>query len=253
MTTSFVVNGIPDCTQRGPEKEGPCSRARHPECPESPNLLRQLGDQGAPEGAFYFYPRNGDRASQDVCVAVRPSGTEMELQRFAMLVSPEDSRPTTTVERSPTGSRKGNPIENAPVSIFAPKPFSAFLRPPPGGADLYLPPMGPRKGLGVAPRNTSNETHPHLTPALLTCVSGGDWGERWSTEVVACEGRGTGFWGSSETVDSVALGHGVMEIQKGAPLATRNQGRHQVRKKPEERPRKSTPGHCGVDQITARG
>ena len=94
---------------------------------------------------------------------------------------------------------------------------------------MYLHPMGPRKGLGVAPRNTSNETQPHLTPALLTCVSGVDWGEGWSTEVVACEGRGAGFWGSSETVDSVALGRGVMEIEKGAPSATQNQGRNQER------------------------
>ena len=166
MTTSSVLNGIPDCPQRGPEKEGPWSRARRPECPEFPNLLRQLGDQGAPEGVFY--PRNEDRASQDVCVAVRPSGTEMELQRSAMSVSTEDSRPTMTVEPSPRESRKKNPIEKAPVSIFAPKPPSAFLRPAPVGADLYLTPMAPRKGLGVAPRDPLNETRPHLTPALPT-------------------------------------------------------------------------------------
>ena len=49
MTTSSVVNGIPDGPQRGPEKEGPWSRAGRPGSPEFRKLPRQLGDQGAPE------------------------------------------------------------------------------------------------------------------------------------------------------------------------------------------------------------
>ena len=166
MTTSSVVNGIPDCPQRGPEKEGPWSRARRPECPEAPNLLRQLGDQGAGEGAFY--PRNGDRASQDVCVAVRPSGPEMELQRSAMPRSPEDSRPTTTVEPSPTGSRKENPMEKTPVSIFAPKPLSAFLRPPLGGGGFVPPSHGSQKGTRGEWVNGVNESRKAQTRAGRT-------------------------------------------------------------------------------------
>ena len=94
---------------------------------------------------------------------------------------------------------------------------------------MYLPPMGPRKGLGVAPRDTSNEAQPHLTPALPICVSGVDWGDGLTTEVVACEGRDPGFLVSSEIVDLVAPGRGVMQIQKGAPSATQNQSRNQER------------------------
>ena len=111
---------------------------------------------------------------------------------------------------------------------------------------MYLPPMGPRKGLGVAPRDTSNGTQAHMNPALSACVSGGDWVDGWSTEVVACEGRGAEFWGSSETVDLVALGRGVIEIQNGAPFATQNQVRKQERNQYEERLRKPSPGPCGV-------
>ena len=59
---------------------------------------------------------------------------------------------------------------------------------------------------------------------------------------MACEGRGKGFGRSSETVDSVALGRGVMEIQKGAPSATRNQKRNIH----DEQLRKPSPGPCGV-------
>ena len=59
---------------------------------------------------------------------------------------------------------------------------------------------------------------------------------------MACEGRGTGFWGSSETVDLVALGRGVMEIGKGAPSATRNQKRSLH----DEQLRKPSPSPCEV-------
>ena len=69
-------------------------------------------------------------------------------------------------------------------------------------------------------------TYPHNAPRR----------PQWSTAIVACEGGETDFWYPLKTSDLVASGRGVMEIQKGALSATRNQKRNlhdaQLRKPP---------------------
>ena len=85
------------------------------------------------------------------------------------------------------------------------------------------------------------ETFVHLTQALSQCVLGGERGA-----VLACEGGETDFWYPLKTSDLVASGRGVMEIQKGAPSATRNQKRNLH----DEQLRKLPSGPCALIRTT---